>query len=1170
MRYLFGDYVLDTQRAELHGAGAPIKLRRQAFQLLAYLLAHRDRVVPKHELLEHLWPDRFVGDAVLKACITALRKALGDRGRAPRFVRTLHGQGYRFVAAVEAREHLPVDTVPSALAQGSSPLPEAGEGQGEGEHGPGRQLLPSVGRESQDGEHKQVTVLCGALAEATTLATRLGPEAMYHLMRVVMALAQDTVQRYGGTLFQVSGEGFLALFGAPVAQEDHARRAVLAAFELHQRLHAPDALREQPHSVALCLGLHTGPVVVGPLVHDPRLPYTAVGDTLHVATRLQQQAAPDTILVSATTYRLVQDEVQGEAWESLTPAIFSTPMDVYAIRDLRRRRAGVPRRDARPLSRFVGRTQELALLHVRLAQALGGQGQVLGIAGEPGMGKSRLLAEFAHGLDGRPVTYCEGHCLAYGSATPYQPVRDLLRQLWTLPDTALAPAVMATVHQRLREAGIASEAEALLLLHLLDMPMDLAPLAALSPEQRKARTFALLRHLLRYTSQQQPLVLAVENLHWSDPTSEEWLTSLAEQLGDMPVLLLTTYRPGYQLPWLRHSAATQMALSRLSPRDSLLMLQSIPQAAQLPAPLHQAIVAKAAGNPFFVEELTWAAVAHGNHAGPLPLPDTIEAVLAARLDRLPPEAKRLVRIAAVIGPEVPVLLLQTIAELSEEALQRGLAHLQATEFLYETRLFPGPVYTFKHALTHEVAYGSLLQERRRVLHACIVETLEALSRDQVAEQVERLAHHALRGEVWDKALTYCKQAGEKAMAYSAYREAVGYLEQARVAAQRLPAQPDLLAQGIELRITLDSAFLTLGDPRRGFDYLCEAAVLAEALGDQRQLGRAANGMTHYFLRTGDFDAAIESGQRALVHATASGALVEQAIAHCVLGTAYFSLGDYRSATDVLRRSVAALEGDLGQARFGIIMNSVRSRGWLVNALAELGDFAEGIACGEEAVQIAEAAGHLYSAIPAQQNLGILVLRRGDLPQAMVILERALAHCRATDMALFLHTIALHLGLAYALSGRVAEALLLFEQVVEQAMGTQQWTAPIRKGEGYLLAGNLEEASTLAERALALSRTHKARGNEAWSLRLLGEIARHGQPPDIAQAEIYYKQALALAKELGMRPLQAHCHRGLGTLYATTGRREQARVALAAAINLYRSMEMTFWLPQAEAALAQVT
>jgi tetratricopeptide (TPR) repeat protein len=593
------------------------------------------------------------------------------------------------------------------------------------------------------------------------------------------------------------------------------------------------------------------------------------------------------------------------------------------------------------------------------------------------------------------------------------------------------------------------------------------------------------------------------------------------------------------------------------------------------------LIKRTEGNPFFLEEsvrtLIETKVMVGEpgayrlaHELPtIQVPTTVQVVLAARIDRLPSEEKQLLQTAAVIGTEVPFRLLQAIAEMPEEGLRTGLAHLQGAEFLYETSRFPELAYTFKHALTHEVAYGSFLQGRRRALHARIIEALEALAEDRMAERVERLAQHALCGEVWEKAVRYCRQAGEKAMACSAHREAVGYLEQALSAAQRLPARPDLLAQGIDLRISLDSAFLTLGDPKRGFDYLREAAALAEEQDDHRQLGRIFSGMTHYFLRTGDYDAASEYGQRALVHATASGALVEQAIAYGMVGTASFSLGDYRGAADVFRRSVATLEGDLRQARFGIIMISVRSRGWLVNALAELGEFAEGIACGEEAARVAEAAGHLYSAIFAQQQLGMLVLLRGDLPQAIVILERALAHCRATDIALFLHVIAVHLGLAYALSGRISEALLLFKQVVEQEMGTQKWTAPILKGEGYLLAGNLEEASTLAKRALALSRTHKTRGNEAWSLRLLGEIALHGHPIDAAQTEFYYQQALALADELGMRPLQAHCHRGLGTLYAKTGRPEQARAALATAIALYRAMAMTFWLPQAETVLAQI-
>jgi class 3 adenylate cyclase len=393
MRYFFDEYVLDTQRYELHCAETRIHLRPKVFQILAYLLAHRDRVVPKAELLEHVWPNQFIGDATLNSCIKAVRQALGEGGRTPRFLHTLHGQGYRFVAAVVVQEHLPVDAAPPVLplhgvegvthqvALTSPPLaPPLTDSQ-------------SISVEAPDGEHKQVTVLCGTLAEAPALAARLGYEAIYYLMREVLALVQDTVQRYEGILLQVSGEGFVALFGAPVAQEDHARRAVLAALELSQRLRAPNAVQGQAHGVAVRLGLHTGPVIVGHLTHDPQRPYTASDDTLRLATRLQQQAAPGTLLVSAATYVLVQAEVQGEACPTLPLDTASVPVSVYAIRGLRHRRGGVVGRGSGVLSPFVGRDQDMALLQARLAQAIRGHGQVVGIAGEPGIGKSRLLAD---------------------------------------------------------------------------------------------------------------------------------------------------------------------------------------------------------------------------------------------------------------------------------------------------------------------------------------------------------------------------------------------------------------------------------------------------------------------------------------------------------------------------------------------------------------------------------------------------------------------------------------------------------------------------------------------------------------------------------------------------------------------------------------------------------
>jgi DNA-binding winged helix-turn-helix (wHTH) protein len=722
MRYLFDDYVLDSLRCELHQAGAPLRLRPKVFQVLTYLLAHRDRVVSKQELLDQMWPNQFVGDETLKSCITALRKALHDQGRRPRWVRTLHGQGYRFVGMVEVREHLPADdpniTLPGHRAEGRSSQVELSPSA---PATPPEELEPPA-RIKLDGVYRHVTVLCGALIEAATLAAKLGPEAMHYVMHDVLALVQDTVESYGGTLTQISGEGFLALFGALVAQEDHARRAVLAAIELRRRLHDPAAIRGQPHGVAVGFGVHTGPVVVGPLAHEPQRLYTAAGDTIQLAIQLQQEAEPDTLLVSGVTYGLVQDEVRGAMYDLLSRPGLTTSAPVYAVHEVRHRRGGVLRRSTRVLSPFVGRRQELRLLHARLAQACGGQGQVVGIVGEPGLGKTRLLAEFVQRLRGRRVTCCEGHCLPFDRATPYLPVRDLLRELWNLHGTPPATLV-ATVYQRLQEAGVTSEDEGLLLLQLLELPADPEPLAGLSPAQRKARTFAMLRQIFRHASQRQPLLLMLENLHWIDPTSEAWLASLLDRLGDIAVLLLTTYRPGYQPPWITHSAATQVALPHLSRRDSLVVLQSVPQAAQLPAALQQAIIAKAAGNPFFVEELGWAAT-HGDAVEPLPLPDTVEAVLAARLDQLPSEAKHLVQTAAVVGPNVPVPLLQRLAGLPEDRLQHSLAHLQEREFLYELDLATEQTYTFKHTLTREVAYGSLLHKQRRDLHEHTAEAIE--------------------------------------------------------------------------------------------------------------------------------------------------------------------------------------------------------------------------------------------------------------------------------------------------------------------------------------------------------------------------------------------------------------------------------------------------------------
>jgi tetratricopeptide (TPR) repeat protein len=599
------------------------------------------------------------------------------------------------------------------------------------------------------------------------------------------------------------------------------------------------------------------------------------------------------------------------------------------------------------------------------------------------------------------------------------------------------------------------------------------------------------------------------------------------------------------------------------------------------------LIAQTQGNPFFLEESVRTLVETGVLVGDrgtcrlaqpldtLQVPATVQALLAARIDRLSPEEKRVLQTAAVIGTEVPWPLLQAIADTADEALYRGLAHLQAAEFLYETSLFPERAYTFKHALTHEVAYGSLLHERRRALHARIVEALEAVVGDRRDDQVERLAQHALRGEVWDKALTYGRQAGDKAHARSAYHEAVVCYEQALAALEHLPDSRATTEQAIDLRLGLRITLNVLGEAsERTLDHLRRAETLAQTLGDQRRLGWVYSSMNNNLWVMGDVERAIDYGQRALALADTLGDVGLQAWAHLSLARIYYDAGDYALAVESFERNVAALHGELRYERFGTNGSvAASSRAQLSLCHAERGAFTEGLAMAEEGLRIAEAVNHPFRQIEASYGVSVVYWRQGNVQRAIPGLERAIGLCQDWHIPLLRPIIATALGLAYVMEGCVAAGLTLVEHEMEQAVarGKSRLAALLvtRLSEAYLLAGHLEEARQRAEQACDLARQYQQRGHQAWALWLLGESMSRQASPTVEPAAHHYRQALTLAEELGMRPLQAHCHRGLGTLYAKIDRQEEAHAELSTAIERYRAMEMTFWLPEAEAALTQM-
>jgi DNA-binding NtrC family response regulator/tetratricopeptide (TPR) repeat protein len=987
----------------------------------------------------------------------------------------------------------------------------------------------------------------------------------------------EKVQGFGGVLLQRSPSLLLVAFGVPDALEQLPQRAVQAALALRHLVAATPTGELGPE---LRQAVHWGSLVLAVEAADSTRQVLPLGDTLARPVRLLGHTAPGEIVVSPEVAPLVEGWCVLQACEGPFRAEPRGRTAAYSVVGLRPRRSLLEMDAQRPLSRFVGRERELATLGDLLVQAKEGRGQLVGMLGEPGIGKSRLCYEFTRTHVTHGWLNLEASAVSYGKATPYFPVIDLLKAYFLLEVSDDLQTIRDKVTDKLLALEPTLQPILPALLVLLDVPVEDPQWQALDPPQRRQRIRDALKQLLLRESQVQPLFLVVENLHWIDGETQGFLDSFVESLPAGRMLLLVSYRPDYQHGWTSKTYYTQLRLDPLSSESAQELANSILGHDTSVMSLSQHLIELTEGNPFFLEEsiqtLVETQVLSGERGAycmakawqPMQVPATVDMVLAARIDRLPVEEKRLLQIAAVIGKDVPFSLLQAIGERPAEALRQVVAYLQRAEFLYERSLFPELAYTFKHALTYEVTYGSLQHEQRRALHARIIEVIEALDSNRLGEQVERLAYHALRGEVWEKAVTYCRQAGARAHDRAAFREAVGAFEQAIEALAHLHEDGDIRVLAIELRLALAHALR--GEHGRSRDLMGEAATLARALDDRGRLGRALAAMAQALVITGDFDGAIAAGQEALELAAALGDRAMQGQASLRLGQAYNAIGAHGRAAELLRWGVEVADREAGTSS---VASRIDARALLVLTLGDLGAFAEGRRFGEEALSLATVEGRRSAPANIRSRLGRLYLAQGDLEHAIPVLEQGVALCRASGDWNQLRATVASLGYAYALQGRLAEGRALLEEGISVGIriggvgNHARWVAWL--SEVCRLTGHGDEAWQHAHQALDLAQRLKARGDEALALHQLGAVHAYADPLDVAQAEAHYQQALALAKELGMRPLMAHCHLALGTLYAKIGQREQARAELSAAIDLYRAMDMTFWLPQAEAMLAQV-
>jgi class 3 adenylate cyclase/tetratricopeptide (TPR) repeat protein len=977
-------------------------------------------------------------------------------------------------------------------------------------------------RQRLEGERKQVTVLFADLKGSMELLADRDPEDARKLLDPVLERMMAAVHRYEGTVNQVLGDGVMALFGAPLAHEDHAVRACFAALAMQESVgrYGDETQRTHGVPVQIRIGLNSGEVVVRSIGSDLHLEYTALGQTTHLAARMEQMAKPGSVLLTADTLSLAEGFVHVRPLGPVPIRGLADPVEVFELAGAIATRTRLEVAATRGLTRFVGREAELAQLREALEQAGAGRGQVVAIVGDAGVGKSRLVWELRHSHRADGWLVLQGSAVAYGKATSHLPVAALLKGYFHVESTDDTRCIREKLTGKLLALDEALRPTLPALQALFEVPVDDPAWAALDPPAQRRRTVDAVKALLLRESRVQPALVVLEDLHWIDPETQAILDGLVESLPAGRVLLVVNYRPEYQHAWGGRRHYRQIRLDPLPPETAEGLLRALAGDDPALRPLTRLLIDRTQGNPLFLEESVRSLVElralvgerGAYHLAPtlpaIQIPATVQALLAARIDRLEPADKRLLQTAAVVGAEVPLALLQAVADLPEGDLQSGIARLQAAEFLHEARLFPEPEYAFAHALTQEVAYGSLLHERRRELHGRTLAALERLHPERVTDRASRLAHHAFRGEVWGKA--------------------IGYLRQSLTEASRT---------------SLDAA-----------------------------LGGPDSPGTLWW--TGEHERAIAAGQRDLAIAANFRNFAFTIVALCRLGQAHHAIGEYARAADFFRRAAASLTGDLVGERCGMAAYpSVMARAWLAWSLAELGEFDDGIAHGEEAVALAEALDDPYSRVIAAWGLGTLRVVRGDAGGAIPLLERGLAVTRMHDFPLLVPFVAPPLGAAYALDGRGAEAVSLLADAAEQADGmTLRAHQSLRLtwlGEAHLGEGRLDRAAEMAAQALALAEPLGERGNDAAARRLLAEVAGRRDPADLATAAGAGRDALARAEALGMRPLAARGRLTLGLVAARAGAAGAARAELRAAIEPLRSLGMTRFLAMADAALAEL-
>src|SRR5215475_9600129 len=964
-----------------------VRLEPRVFDLLVYLVQHSGRTVTKEELLEQLWPNQCVTDASLTTAVAQIRRALHDTGRAQRYIQTVRRRGYRFIASIEVLQQMATDARRPPTAEPPMPTEQNTLVQIDTASPPPsvQPVPPSIppsapdptrasraaGPATPEAERRQMTVLVCRLVGVAERAEPLDPEELLEVAHDYQALCAEAVHRFDGHVAQDQGDRQVVYFGYPQDHEDDARRAVLTGLSLVEGMAELNRRFTRARGVRLAVrvGIHTGVVIVGALSQDERAPL-ALGDTPTIAAQVQGLAAPDMVVISPTTLRLVERYFESRA---LGAHILEDAAEPLAVSQILQESSILSQFEVmvtKGLTPLVGREQEMGLLRERWARVKDGLGQVVLVSGEAGIGKSRLAQGLKEHLAGEAHTRIEYRAWSYYQQSAFYPVVEHMQRLlqWRKDDTP--EETLRKLEAALGPYDFALEEVVPLFAALLMLPLPnrYAPLT-LTPERQKQKTLeALLTWLLR-EAERQPVCLIMEDLHWVDPSTLEWLSLLIDQISTARVLMLLLFRPDFRPPWAVRSHLTHLALGRLSLQQTEGMIGNVVEGKRLPAEVVKKLVATTDGVPLFVEELTKMVVELGlvkereeryELAGPLPplaIPATLHDSLMARLDRLS-SAKQVVQLGAVVGREFGYGVLQAVSPVEEAVLQQGLAQLVDAELLYQRGLPPQARYRFKHALIQEAAYQSLLRSTRRQYHQQIVQVLEAQSPETCKTHPELVAHH------YTQALPYWQRAGQRAMERSANVEALVHLTKGLALLHTLPDTLARAAQELTLQLALGTTLMVLKghtapELERIYTRACE---LGQQVGDSQQRFRALLGLRSVYNNRAELKKAHELGEELLRLAQRMHDPALLLETHFAQGVTLFSLGEFPSALRHLEQVMGLYDPQKHRLHVSLVgadrgVTSLSHSSWI---LWSLGYPDRALRKSQEALALAQQLSHTYT------------------------------------------------------------------------------------------------------------------------------------------------------------------------------------------------------------------